>query len=128
MYLRLELCELELHSKYVNYEISGEILISGEVTNLRDVLSDMLCGEMKDNQTLKCLEPDLRFDFKPSAEELVIIVTFWDGRVPRNSLMTMLKRSEIEALYVYLRLVTGEISRDDDAVVKLIDAQVLVEE
>ena len=120
--------ELRLHSQYVNYDNSGELLISGEVLTLRDMLAEILSGEMKEEQVLPCMEPDLYFGFKPSAETLEIMVTFWDGRLPQNSLVTRFERVEIEALYVYLRFVTGEIDCNDDAVVKLINAQVLVEE
>ena len=58
-----------------------------------------------------------------------MIVQFWySGGLGANYFSMLFDRNDIEALYLYLCAVTGEIAIDDVRIVKLLDAGVLLPE
>ena len=140
--------ELFLRSKYLNYDPSGEILMNDEILDLCYSLDALLTGKMQSDCEMSFAEPDLEFKFSVAKRlysepggvwyrdgyrdfdiELAMYIKFWctDG-LGTNQFKMVFDREEIEALCVYLKMVIGELPKDDPAVEKLIRQGLLLPE
>lgn len=132
-------CDVELYfaSEYINYNPSGEILMSYEVSLLYSCLDDLFAGSIKEEVHLQFVEPDLEFHVRPKRRlydvpgkivyrdgymdvdiDGYIEVNLWcaDGSLGTNTIKMGLRRIDLHALYTYLGFVVGKISADDSAI------------
>jgi hypothetical protein len=137
--------ELSLYSeKWLNYQISSEILLACEVEEIRDKISDLLEDRIQEQEILEFIEPDLTFELNPKknlcedpkytyiapGHEIVDIdadlhIHFWNDGLTANYLSLCFGRDELECLLVYLRYITNEIQNDDEMLQKLIADDVI---
>ena len=146
-----EWCRVELYmsSYYLNTHNDGELLECGEVTWLRDQLSALLDGTLKEDKMLSFIEPDFEFELSVAkrlySEPGVVwykdgyydeplsakfVITFWtpDGLLGTNQFKLSLKESDISAMLSYLRYVTREIEVDSEEIQNLLKSgQILPE-
>ena len=140
--------KLSLNSKYLNYDPSGEMLTSGEILDLEEILGQLLEGTLEKDCTVKFIEPDLQFNLRIAIRlydvpgkilysngyvdvdiEADFVIHFWcSGGVESNAFNMYMDRQEINALYTYLRFVTGKIALDDTDIVSLIQKGMLLPE
>lgn len=138
--------ELSLKSSYLNYNPSGELLLSYEVLHLMDLLRALINESLDDDCEVKFIEPDLEIDlhiakrlfdtpgkiaFKNGYMDVDIsaniIINFWCSEgLGGNSLKMTILREEIEAIYTYLRYVVGELTEDDPQICELVDKGLLL--
>lgn len=140
--------ELSLKSNYLNYDPSGEILMSGEVIYLERILGELIDGTLKEDCTVEFAEPDLQFDLRIAKRlydipgkvlyrngfvdvdiDADLIIHFWcsDG-LGANTFCMNMDRDELEALYIYLQIIIGKISINDDRVISLVENGFLLQE
>lgn len=135
-------CDVELfiHSDYIHYDPSGEIIMSAEVLWLRDILKKLIANELEEDCSIEFVEPDLQFDLRiakrlysvpgkvlyPEGYHDVdidghMIIHFWckDG-LGSNSFSMGLDREDLTNIYNYLRYVTDEIKSDDAVIVEML--------
>ena len=138
-------CEIDLTlqaSNWLNYHISSsEIMLSLEVESLRDGIKALLNDELSEVDTHECIEPDFQFVLYPKQDvrnnpgvlyvkpgfeiadvDMEFVVTFWDrdGALSSNRLVLSFGRRELERLLLYLQLVTGLISENDEMITNMI--------
>ena len=129
--------DLTLKGKYIDYSlIDHEILMSDEVSYLRDMLGALLEGKLEKDCSFRFAEPDLSFKLS-TAKRLYdqpgkvvyrngymdvdilmeMIIHFWcEGGLGANTFSITFNRGEIMAMYIYLLTVTGEIESNDQRV------------
>lgn len=140
-----EWCDVDLtlqSNRWLDYHInSAEVMLSNEIEMLRDTIDALLNDKLDEIDTLECIEPDFQFIFYPKQDvrknprvlyvkpgyeisdvDMDFAVTFWDreGALSANRLMLSFDRLDLERLLIYLQLVTGIISEDDEMVNKLV--------
>lgn len=140
-----EWCEVDLTlqaRKWLDYHItSSELILSVEVEELRDNIDALLNDRIKEGDSLECIEPDFQFFFhskedlrlnprilyvKPGYEisdvHMDFTINIWDqtGALSSNQLLLYFNRYNLERLLLFLRLVTGVVSEDDDLINKMI--------
>lgn len=140
--------KLSLNSKYLNYDPSGEMLTSGEILDLEEILGQLLEGTLEKDCTVKFIEPDLQFNLRIAKRlydvpgkiiyrngyvdvdiEADFVIHFWfSWGLESNAFNMYMDRQEINALYTYLRFVTGKIALDDTDIVSLIQKGMLLPE
>lgn len=140
--------KLSLNSKYLNYDPSGEMLTSGEILDLEEILGQLLEGTLEKDCTVKFIEPDLQFNLRIAKRlydvpgkiiyrngyvdvdiEADFVIHFWcSWGLGTNAFNMYMDRQEINALYTYLRFVTGKIALDDTDIVSLIQKGMLLPE
>ncbi len=140
--------KLSLNSKYLNYDPSGEMLTSGEILYLEEILGQLLDGTLEEDCTVNFIEPDLQFNLRVAKRlydvpgkmlyrngyvdadiEADFVIRFWcSGVLGTNTFKMYMERQEINALYTYLRFVTGKIALDDTDIVSLIQKGMLLPE
>lgn len=129
--------EFNLASRYINYNPSGEILMSGEVSWMYDCLDKLFAGKLEEEVHLWFAEPDLELYIRPARRlydvpgKIVyrngymdvdidgdIEVNLWcsDGCLGANTLKMGMSRTDLHALYTYLGFVVGKISADNSAI------------
>lgn len=121
-----EWCSIDFHlqSKWINYPRNdAELLLSVEVESLRDDLEAVFDGRIIRNFEVRHVEPDLRFFFTvfdkdgrrvtPMAD---LRVSFWNHGLTNNYLSLRFDVADLDALWQYLRLVTGEADLSDPRV------------
>lgn len=140
--------DLSLRSdEWLNYQIKGqEILLACEVEELRHALHELLTDQIEQECAVAFIEPDLAFNLSPKQDvrsnprvlyvkpghEITDIgmdleVSFWHDGLTANRLTIAFDRLDIERLLCYLRLITKEITLDDDNVQQLIASKVIYE-
>ncbi|MBR5164075.1 MAG: hypothetical protein IKW87_00740 [Ruminococcus sp.] len=137
--------KLSLHSEsWLNYQISSEILLSCEVEEIRDKISDLLEDKIQAQEVMEFIEPDFTFVLNPKknlrndskytyiahGHEIVDIdadlqIHFWNDGLTANYLSLCFDRKDLECLLIYLRCITNEICQDDESVQKLIEDNVI---
>lgn len=135
--------------KWLNYQISSEIIEYCEVDQLIDDLSDLLAGKMKEKTYIELTEPDLAFILKPQYDvrknprvlyvreglemidaSMTMEVHFWDdeGALTANYMSLDFDRDDIECLLHYLKLISGIENVNDKKIVKLINDGIILSE
>lgn len=120
---------------YLDYKIEDNvILLSAEVENLVDNLEKLLNGDLNEVEIIEFLEPYFEFILQPDEDSkksiqyvsMKWVVYFWnDGAPTSNYLSIELCREEIDYLYHYLKLVTGNISKENSVIHKMIQDGIL---
>jgi len=139
---------LSLTSKYLNYDPSGEILMSGEVVYLESMLERLLNGTLEEDCTVIFAEPDLQFDLRVAKRlydvpgkiayrngyvdvdiDADLIIHFWctDG-LGANTFRMNMDRSELETLHLYLQIVTGKINANDEKIITMVEKGLMLPE
>ena len=111
-------CQVDLtlqSGNWLNYEISSSILLSCEVEELRDKLSQLLSNKIQSPEKLEFIEPDLSFVLHPQ-EDLTLNANYISLRFDRE---------DIECLRAYLDLVTKQIDFSNPSIKKLIDSDII---
>lgn len=144
-------CEVDMPWKthYLDYNSGGEIWDRGEILEIKDYLKDFLDGTMKEEKTLSFIEPDLALTFCPEhtlysvpgkvvyrdGKKVIpalwtINLNFWIGHrfLGTGEFRYIFNRSEAEAFYHYLQLITGEIEKTSPVILNMIDAGTLSED
>ena len=135
-----------LKGDHINYNVDDDALLTNiEIEGLRDLLRVFLEGMVKEEHTSEFSAPDLEcrlhpakrfFNGKPAGSiypggfldvdiTMDLIVHFRNGEEYANAFITTVGREEIEAMYVYLQAVTGQIGGGDERVRKYTDAGIL---
>lgn len=140
--------ELFLHSNYLNYDRGGELFMSAEVSDLCSALGELLVGKMEKDCSMSFVEPDIQFRFYTAKRlysipgkvvyrngyedvdcQLNMYINFWcAGGLGSNSFKMVLGRQEIEAFYIYLKTVVGEITEDAPIIKELMKKGMLLPE
>lgn len=118
---------------WLNYgKDHDEILLSCEVEYLEKILGDLLSGNIKDERSMGCIEPDFQFVFSPAREaygvEDVYLewqVYFWDDGLTANYLSLTLDCNEIELLRNYLLLITGKLGLNSSVIQEMVSTGTL---
>lgn len=120
-------CRVSLHlqSPWLNYHLNEhELLCSEEVKRLSKTIEDAFSKRLTKNEKLGFIEPDLCFIFScfdiegklswpPMAD---LHISFWDDGLTANYLSLCFDVADLDALWQYLRLVTGEADLSDPRV------------
>lgn len=137
-----EWCGLEFtvqSNDWLNYTQSGELLLACEVEEMVSVFEDLLEDRINETKALEFIEPDLKFLIYPKKDlredpnytyvkpgyEIVDVsvdlqISFWDGGLTANYLSLAMDREEISLLVMYLKLVMGQLSKDDISVQEML--------
>lgn len=119
--------------QWLNYEISGEVLLSSDVDYLCYELQQLIDNKLEEPTEIGFPEPDLSFVLHPihdirDSEKIVYVapdhrlvdiyvdleIHFWDeGGLTANKLCITLSRDEIKALLTYLLLITHKLNEDN---------------
>ena len=109
-----------------------EILTAEEVDDWSEELERLLNNQMQAPEKMGFIEPDLFMEFYPErcgerGSYMEWQIYFWseDGWATDNYLSLDFERAELEALEVYLKLVQGSLSENDEAVQKLMQQEIL---
>lgn len=133
---RVDFC-LESES-WLKYEIrNDEILLASEVDSLIGMLKNLLSDHQTEQIEYECIEPDFSFVFNPKKDlsldpnyeyvspkhrfvdiDLQWKVFFWNDGLTDNYISVTLDRTEIEYLLVYLKVIAGDLSEENDDIVK----------
>ena len=145
-----EWCRVDLSlrsDEWLNYQIKGqEILLACEIEELCCALHQLLTDQIEQECAVEFIEPDLTFNLSPKEDvrsnprvvyvapghEITDIgmdleVAFWHDGLTANRLTIAFGRLGIEQLLCYLRLITKEITFDDDNVQQLVANKVIYE-
>lgn len=111
----------DVHSAIIDYHIKSEILLSCEIDGLITMIQDIITGRQSEENSFECIEPDFTFIFHPEkngvSSDMDLQITFWDdGALSANFLSLCFSKEDMEKLLVYLRMVTGEVSMEDQQV------------
>ena len=120
-------CRVSLHlqSPWLNYHLNEqELLCSEEVKRLSKTIEDALSKRLTKNEELEFIEPNIRFVFscldekgKPFRWPMADLrVSFWNEGLTANYLSLCFDEADLDALWQYLRLVTGEADLSDPRV------------
>ena len=139
--------KLNLHSRYINYDIDSEILMISEVNDLCHALEDLVDGTMKTDFSMRFAEPDLEFKFYVAKRLysnskviytegycdvdicLELFINFWcSGELGRNQFKMVLSRDEIEAFVTYLKVVIGELQENDPRILNYVNQGIILPE
>lgn len=173
MWLKLELCGMKLEFRVKGYQTSSkecwdyqwcdvdfafrflgcidyskqndEVLLSCEIENLESEIDDFINNKIKEKKTMDFIEPDFKFEFRPSynmveAGEYVYItpeykmskgvvewkVFLWDDGLTDNYFSTILYKDDLRVLRDYLRLVIGKLNIDSFEIQEHIKAGLIV--
>lgn len=137
--------DLSLYShNWLNYQISSSILLSCEVEEIRNKVSDLLEDKIQTEEELEFIEPDLTFILTPKKDlrkdprytyvapgyeivdvDAVLHVHLWNSGLTANYLSLCFNRNDLERLVTYLRYVTLEISKDAKVIQELVQKDVI---
>ena len=128
-------CSVDLTLQCTNcldYKISSEILLSCEVEDIRDNINRLLHNEIQDISELDFIEPDLTFVLIPKKDtghEILNVaanmhIHLWDDGLTENYISVCFDRDNLKRLLTYLQFITGEISKNSDAVQELVSNDV----
>ena len=119
-------CRVSLHlqSPWLHYDLDEHILCSEEVKWLSKTIEDAFSKRLTKNEELGFIEPDFCFIFScfdiegklswpPMAD---LHISFWDDGLTANYLSLCFDEADLDALWQYLRLVTGEADLSDPRV------------
>ena len=140
--------ELALHSRYINYDINGEILMEYEVSDLCHALESLVDGTMESDCHIRFAEPDLEFEFYTAKRlysvpgkiiytkgycdvdiHLDMFINFWRmGGLGSNQFKMVLSRHDIDAFATYLKTVSGELKANDPHVIYYINQGMILPE
>ena len=119
-------CRVSLHlqSPWLHYDLDEHILCSEEVKWLSKTIEDAFDKRLPKNEELEFIEPDFCFIFscfdvggKPSWPPMADLhISFWDDGLTANYLSLCFGKTNLDALWQYLRLVTGEADSSDPRV------------
>lgn len=133
---------------WLNYsKLGDEVFLASEIDDLIEAFDALLSDRIAEQQEFTCIEPDFTFILEPREDvrdnprilyvrpgsDTVVDasvewrVSFWNGYLTANYLSLMLDREDIERFLTYLRLVAGKITKDDPAVVQLMQKNILYE-
>lgn len=128
-----------LESKsWLKYEVrNDEILLASEIDSLIGMLENLLSDRQTEQIEYQCIEPDFSFVFNPQKDlsldpnyeyvspedrfvdiDLQWKVFFWNGGLTDNYISVTLNRTEIEYFLVYLKVIAGDLSEENDDIVK----------
>lgn len=126
-------------------QTDSEVLLAREIDALSEALESLLTDRLTESREFVCMEPDFylilhpKRDLRDDPKVLYISpghetedikmewrVSFWNEGLTKNHLTVSLGRGEIEALFIYLRLVSGRLSESDPAVEELIERNIIV--
>ena len=132
-------CRVSLHlqSPWLNYHLNEqELLCSEEVKRLSKTIEDAFSKRLTKNEELEFIEPNIRFIFscldaegeltRPPMADLQVF--FWNGYPTDNYLSLRFDKADLDALWQYLRLVTGEADLSDPRVRFWLDKGVILPE
>lgn len=125
-------------------QTDSEVFLAREIDDLREALESLLADRLASPTEFICMEPDFRFLLQPKEDlrddpkvlyispghETVDIgmewqVFFWHEGLTANHLTVTLGREEIEALLIYLQLISGVLSPDHPAVRALLQRSII---
>ena len=119
-------CRVSLHlqSSWLHYDLDEHILCSEEVKWLFETIEGALSKRLTKNEELEFIEPNIRFIFsclddkgKPFRWPMADLrVSFWNHGLTANYLSLCFDQADLDALWQYLRLVTGEADLSDPRV------------
>ena len=119
-------CRVSLHlqSSWLHYDLDEHILCSEEVKWLFETIEGALSKRLTKNEELEFIEPNIRFIFsclddkgKPFRWPMADLrVSFWNHGLTANYLSLCFDEADLDALWQYLRLVTGEADLSDPRV------------
>ena len=119
-------CRVSLHlqSSWLNYDLDEHILCSEEVKWLSKTIEDAFDKRLPKNEELEFIEPNIRFVFscldekgKPFRWPMADLrVSFWNEGLTNNYLSLRFDVADLDALWQYLRLVTGGADLSDPRV------------
>ena len=119
-------CRVSLHlqSSWLHYDLDEHILCSEEVKWLSKTIEDAFDKRLPKNEELGFIEPNIRLLFscldaegeltRPPMADLQVF--FWNGYPTGNYLSLRFDKAGLDALWQYLRLVTGEADLSDPRV------------
>ena len=101
-----------------------KILQCKDIDTIKDRLKELLDNTLKKDDTYFCYEPDFNFEFI-GGKWLTVNTYLWDndnrtGQITNNKISITLGIKEIKQLYLYLKLITGEIDLKDNEIKQLI--------
>ena len=131
-------CRVSLHlqSSWLHYDLDEHILCSEEVKWLFETIEGALSKRLTKNEELEFIEPNIRFIFsclddkgKPFRWPMADLrVSFWNHGLTANYLSLCFDEADLDALWQYLRLVTGEADLSDPRVRFWLDKGVILPE
>ena len=131
-------CRVSLHlqSSWLHYDLDEHILCSEEVKWLFETIEGALSKRLTKNEELEFIEPNIRFIFsclddkgKPFRWPMADLrVSFWNHGLTANYLSLCFDQADLDALWQYLRLVTGEADLSDPRVRFWLDKGVILPE
>ena len=113
---------------WLNYEKhDDELFLPSEVEELSVLLNKLLNGEIKEELSFECAEPDFTFVMHPEkgAIQTDWQVSFWHDGLTANYLSVTLDETETGYLRDYIDLVCGKIAKNDDRIQQMIKKGVL---
>lgn len=138
---------LYLQSKYINYNPKGELLECAEVLSLVQTLNDFICGNLTNDREIEFIEPDFCLKLFPAKRlynspengwfkegymdfdiDAEWVIHFWcdDGSLGANTMSLAFDRSEIEALYTYLKYVIGELTDSSSEIKAMVNTGIFL--
>lgn len=122
--------ELTLESPdWLHHVISSDILLSFEVEEIRDIIRELLKGKHIQAEKITFVEPDLSFHIYPSETkehaDVYLRIHLWNGYLTKNYISVHFDSLNLEKLYYYLQFITGEITKENDIIHQLIEADIL---
>lgn len=122
--------------EWLNYHVTNdEIMMTNEIEDLRDHLELLLTDGLTEEYRLELLEPDFVFALHPKEDvrnnptivyvrpghEIVDIdvdmeIAFWHEGLTANRLILSFDREEINALWLYLCMISGTIDKQDSSI------------
>lgn len=120
--------------QWLNYgQKNAEVLTAEEVDDLSEILGQLLSGKLRQPEKIGFIEPDFFLNLYPNQENqsepsAEWKIYFWDKEkeLTANHLSLIFGRREIEALWIYLKIVRGKLSQKDAAAQKLIQKKILL--
>lgn len=109
----------------LNYAISSDIMLSGEVDTLEYLIENLLNGQMTEPQTMELLEPNLRFAFLPEYAEMDFQIILWDDAPSESYISLRFYGEYLQSFLTYLQLITRKLSMSSPQVQKSIEADIL---
>lgn len=132
---------------WLNYCKTGdEIFLSSEIANFMIELDALLSDRLEEPEEFTFAEPDFSFYLKPKKIlqggssaiyapqgdkeidiDMELRISFWNDGLTANYLSVTFDREDIECFFIYLKLVTGEITTDHPRVIHLMKKGILQE-
>lgn len=142
-------CNVSFHLKYCNnivdYKVTNkEILTATEINFLKDFLQLFLDDQMQIDTFYRSSHYDFEFLFYPEREKEIIDddieddtldltlelrTHLWDDNdvLTSTCITGFFDRTGTEYFYYYLRLITNELTTDDEKIKEMIDNKILIE-